>query len=75
MCRTRIIHTRNLWGIEMKLTDVANYGIEFEAETSLEDSRIEEWIKKGGIFYIKFKDRTEDGKRRIFLMLKEENKE
>jgi len=75
MCRNRITHTRNLWGIEMKLTDVANFAIELETESSLEESRVEEWMKRGGVFYIDNRVILEDGKYRFRLMLKEEKKE
>ena len=56
----------------MKLTDVANFAIDLETESSLEESRVEEWMKRGGIFYIKSRDILDDGRYRITLMLKEE---
>jgi hypothetical protein len=59
----------------MKLTDVANFTIELETESSLEKSRVEEWMKRGGTFYIKSRDILEDGKYNITLMLKEDVKE
>jgi len=59
----------------MKLTDVANFAIELETESSLEESRVEEWMKRGGTFYMASRDILEDGKYRFRLMLKEEKKE